>query len=51
MLISALTDLVVGRDDKFVFDKIEFPTMGGTEHVQIVKFTAHTDAAVELIIE
>lgn len=30
MLISALTDLVVGRDDKFVFDKIEFPTMGGT---------------------
>lgn len=51
MLISALTDLVVGREDKFVFDKIEFPTMGGTEHVQIVKFTAHTDAAVELIIE
>lgn len=51
MLISALTDLVVGGEDKFVFDKIEFPTMGGTEHVQIVKFTAHSDAAVELIIE
>ena len=28
-----------------------YVTLKGTEHVQIVKFTAHTDAAVELIIE
>lgn len=50
-LISAVTDLVVGKDDRFVFDRVEFPAMGGVEHVQIVKFSAHTDAAVELVIE
>lgn len=49
-LISALTDLIFEEDDKVVFDKIDFPSSRGSEDLQIVKLTAHTDAAVELIL-
>lgn len=50
-LISALTDIIFEEDDRVVFEKIEFPSMQGPEDMQIVKISAHTDAAIELIIE
>lgn len=50
-LISALTDLVFEKDDKVIFKSVDFPAVGGVENVQVVKMTARTDAAVELIIE
>lgn len=50
-LISALTDIIFEEDDRVVFEKIDFPPSGGSENLQIVKLTAHTDAAVELTIE
>lgn len=50
-LVSALTDLVFETDDKIVIESIDLPAMGGVEDVQIVKLKAHTDAAVELVIE
>lgn len=50
-LISALTDLVFEKDDRIVFKSVEFPAVGAVENVQVVKMTAQTDAAVELVIE
>ena len=50
-LVSALTDLVFETDDKIVIESIDLPAMGGAEDVQVVKMKAHTDAAVELVIE
>lgn len=50
-LVSALTDLVLEDEDKVVIKSIDFPPVGAVENVQIVKMTAKTDAAVELILE
>ncbi len=50
-LVSAVTDLVLEKDDKIVFESIDFPEVGGVENVQVVKLSAHTDAAIELVIE
>ena len=50
-IISALTDIVVDKEDRFVFGEIEYPAVGGSENVQIVKLKAHTDSALELVIE
>lgn len=50
-LVSAVTDLVLEKDDKIVFASIDFPEVGGVENVQVVKLSAHTDAAIELVIE
>ena len=50
-LVSALTDLVFEDEDKVVIESIELPALAGVENIQIVKLAAHTDAAIELIIE
>lgn len=50
-LICALTDLVFQNENRVVLKSIEFPAVGAVENVQVVKFTAQTDAAVELILE
>lgn len=50
-LVSALTDLVFEREDRVVFKSVEFPAVGAVENVQVVKMTARTDAAIELILE
>lgn len=50
-LVSALTDLVFEKDDRIIFKSIDFPAVGAVENVQVVKMTAQTDAAVELILE
>ena len=50
-LVSSLTDLVFEREDRVVFKSVEFPAVGAVENVQVVKMTAQTDAAVELILE
>lgn len=50
-LISALTDIIFENDDKVVIEKIDLPPLSGAEDLLIVKLTAHTDAAIELIME
>lgn len=50
-LVSALTDLVFEKEDRVVLKSVDFPAVGAVENVQVVKFTAQTDAAVELILE
>lgn len=50
-LESALSDLVLGNDDRIVIETIEFPQPANAEDVQLVRMTARTDAAIELIVE
>lgn len=50
-LESALSDLVLGNDDRIILETIEFPTASGSEATQPVHMTASTDASVELIVE
>ena len=50
-LICAVTDLIFESDERVIFKSVDFPAVGGAENVQVVKLTARTDAAVELILE
>ena len=49
-LVCALTDILLGGNDQVVIESYDFPVMGGSEDMQLVKLSCVTDLPFELEI-